>query len=234
MFFSQPIHINAQEITNSEDGKTIMIMIVQNGKTTFLEGEQAEDYLNEKKLETDKLKQAKLNLQNKNYFKSTDSLSEIMPIETVHYFNVYEEVGSSEDVHRYDLKENITEYWKNSTSTQQSHTFGWASSCKWTTNITLESAEKKALKAVVGSSWQKEYSNNGSVTINVVPGKTVWMTYYPIMDNSYGNMEYVKVDLLGNVTVLLSKWVDTYSPSLLYNPLLDADVPNGVYEWREK
>lgn len=223
--------VNAEE---SKAPKTIKVEIVINGKSTILEGEAAQDYVNQKVIEEQKMMSLKreLAMQRSPLQKSQNQNKIEKSPNTVTYYYTYEQRGYNENAHRPSLKQRITQQWKNSSSITQSHTFSYSSSSEWSINLDVSGKFKEAVTVALGGSWTNKYSASDSVTMNVPAGKTMYMTYYPIMKNSWGySQKWMKGRYSAPDTKMEEVWVDTYSPKSIYNNLLKKNVPDGVYEW---
>lgn len=224
--------VNAEE---REATRTVRVEIVIDGKSTILEGEEAQNYVNQKALEEKRMLELKREMSKSLFQKpETYEKSKVTP-NTVSYYYVYDQRGYNENAHRPSLKKRITEIWKNSSSITQSHSFSYTSSAAWSINADVTGKFKDAVTSKLGGSWTNSTGATDSVTMNVAPGKTMYMTFYPIMKNSWGySQKWMRGRYSFPDTKMEEVWVDTYSPKSVYNPKLKKNVPDGVYEWVEE
>ncbi len=115
-----------------------------------------------------------------------------------------------------DLTRRISPYVVNDTQDNATRTITYSTTQSYVSNYTFTSqAEIDAVTAgiTIGSSWQATYSYSDSVTTTIRPGYKSWVEYTPIMDNSWGWMDYETAIICDYGVVPVgegSTWLDIY------------------------
>lgn len=139
-------------------------------------------------------------------------------INPYYYKYRYIESYRNYNMERKDLERVVTDKFRNNTSVMQNYILNLSVSQTWTVSPYVGLEYQNAIKAGIGASWGKSYSKSQSLNVNVPPGKTVWVTFIPIMDRSVGRVEkyYVTGGLYKYPVVVNRQHVVTYNPKYTY------------------
>lgn len=156
-----------------------------------------------------------------------------------HYKYRYLESKRTNDVERTELEKTVTNKLRNTSSTQQTYTLNLSVSQSWTISPSVTGNYEDAVKATLGGSWGKSYSKSESLSVNVKPKKTVWVTFVPIMDKSVGKAQKYYIPRGGvskDPIVEKSYDVTTYNPKYLTSKIGPFTMKSvyGVYVWHEQ
>lgn len=151
----------------------------------------------------------------------------------------YLESKHTNNVERTELEKTVTNKLKNTTSTQQTYTLNLSVSQSWSISSSVTGKYKDAVKATLGSSWGKTYSKSESLSVKVKQGKTVWVTFIPIMDKSVGKAQkyYIPRGGISDKPIVEKSYnVITYNPKYLTSKIGIFTMKSvyGVYVWHEQ
>ena len=150
----------------------------------------------------------------------------------------YLESNRTNDVERRSLEKTVTNKIRNTSSTTQTYTLNLSVSQSWSISRSITGEYEKVVKATLGESWGKTYSKNESFQVNVQPGKTLWVTFIPIMDKSEGKAQKYFIPrggLYKKPIVVKSYDVVTYNPKYLSTKMGPFTIKSvyGIYVYRE-
>lgn len=156
-----------------------------------------------------------------------------------HYKYRYIESKRTKDVERHDLEKKVTNRLRNETSATQTYTLNLSVSQSWSISPSVEKKYKDAVKATLGGSWGKTYSKTESLTINIKPHKTVWVTFVPIMDKSVGKAQkyYIPRGVPNKKPIVEKSYnITTYNPKYLTTKIgkFKMKTVYGTYIWHEQ
>lgn len=164
---------------------------------------------------------------------------EIETIGSFHYKYRYIESKRTKNVERKSLERTVTNKLRNQSSTKQSYTLSLSVSQSWSVSPSVTGNYKESIQSTLGSSWGKTYSKTESLTVDVKPHKTVWVTFIPIMDKSVGKTQkyYIPRGTTNKKPIIEKSYdVTTYNPKYLLSKIGPFKVKSvyGTYVWHEK
>lgn len=207
---------------------------IPNGDGTFttLEGEKAQAWYNQAVFEGEQRAAQEAKLE------EIGLEDEIETRGPFHYKYRYLESKRTNDVERTELEKTVTNKLRNNSSREQTYTLNLSVSQSWSISPSVSAKYEDAVTATLGSSWGKTYSKSESFQVNVAPGKTVWVTFIPIMDKSEGKAQKYYIPRGGiskNPIVEKSYNIVTYNPQYLTSKMGPFTFKSvyGVYVWHE-
>lgn len=156
-----------------------------------------------------------------------------------HYKYRYIESKHTRDIERGDLEKIVSNKLRNNSSVEQEYKLDLSVSQSWSISPSLSAEFKNAVKAGVSGSWGNSYSKSESFTTKIAPGKTLWISFIPIMDKSEGTVEKYYIPRGGinkNPIVVEKHKVVSYNPQYTtckMGPFTFKSV-YGTYVWNEK
>lgn len=226
------IDVKAKE---DENPTIVKMLIVKNGVPTILTGQDIEKY--EKQFKNNKKIDNEI-LESENSEISTYAINPeviIGPLNTGFYqIKKYKETGYNNEHHMRSKEKRISNIYENRTSVIQSATLSWNVNISWSVNISLSANYQKCIEGKLGANWTKSYNVSSNIELNVAPGKRIYITFYPIMRNSWGYIQTYKVSWFVIKKLVSEEFVDTYSPNYVYIPSVKEYSVDGVYKWIEE
>lgn len=115
---------------------------------------------------------------------STGTENEIENRGSFYYKYRYLESKHTNNVERTELERIVTNKLRNISSDKQSYALNLDVSQSWSVSPSVSGSFKDTIKVTLGGSCGNECHKIEYFTVNVVPNKTVWVTFIPIMDKS--------------------------------------------------
>jgi hypothetical protein len=161
-------------------------------------------------------------------FKSNDLVTPRDAYTTTVY--KYNQAGYVYNVARPYLNKRISAIVQNETDQSVTRTITYTASQSFTANLSINIPLKIAAINVGitgGASWQNTYGSTDAVAQVITKGYYAWMDYYPIMNNSFGDLNTKVYANAQGTSVLVSDTNEFYD--IYIAKQMSGGLPDGVY-----